>query len=177
MQIPTHLLAGWCAANCVRLNARQRLACMIASAIPDLDGVTLIAGREAYLRTHHVLGHNVSFAILSSLLLCAWTAWRFRLFLLYAFCFHLHLVMDYLGSGRGWPIYYAWPFSRWRIVNPHAWDLSSWQNYVAMGLFFLWAVGIAIVRKRTLIEYIVPELDHRLFSLRANSVVATERIR
>ena len=158
------MLCGWCVANCFRMNARQRFACVIASAIPDLDGVTLVAGRDAYLRTHHVLGHNFTFAILSSAALCLWTAWRWRLFWLYLICFHLHLVMDYFGSGKGWPIYYFWPFSRYRIINPNAWNLSSWQNYVAMGFFAVWSVFIAFRQRRLPTEYLVPEWDRRLFA-------------
>jgi hypothetical protein len=36
--------------------------------------------------------------------------------------FHLHLVMDFVGSGPGWGIYYFWPFSQWAADNMHYLD-------------------------------------------------------
>lgn len=166
MHIPTHMLSGWCVANCFSLTARQRMACVIAASCADLDGVTLIAGRDLYLRTHHVLGHSFGFAIVSAGLLCLWTAWRLRLFVLYLFCFHLHLIMDYFGSGRGWPIYYLWPFSWHKTINPNAWDLNGWQNFTAIGLLGVWTIVIAIVHRRTPFEYLVPRWDEQIFRKR-----------
>ena len=59
MHIPTHLMSGWCVGAALPLTARERVACMMAATLPDVDGVSLAFGREAYERWHHVIGHNV----------------------------------------------------------------------------------------------------------------------
>jgi hypothetical protein len=63
---------------------------------------------------------------------------RVGLVLLFLFCFHLHLLMDYYGSGPGWPIVYFWPLTDFKFVNWSAWELSSWQNQLAAGVL-LWS--------------------------------------
>ena len=71
MHIPTHILSGWCVANLLPLGPRERVFCMVAAAIPDLDGAGYIAGAHFYERYHHVLGHNLTFAVISALALTA----------------------------------------------------------------------------------------------------------
>ena len=94
MHIPTHILSGWCVANLLPLGPRERAVCVVAAAIPDLDGLGLLAvpfaGSHFYERYHHVLGHNLTFAVIACLA--------------YFALFHLHLLMDYYGSGPGWGI-------------------------------------------------------------------------
>jgi len=38
VHIPTHILSGWVIGNCFPLSPAQRLGCMIAATIPDVDG-------------------------------------------------------------------------------------------------------------------------------------------
>ncbi|MDB5324985.1 MAG: hypothetical protein JWM57_554, partial [Phycisphaerales bacterium] len=120
----------------------------------------------AYQRWHHVACHNLPFCIFASGVLAAIGqksfARRAAIFVLYAGLFHLHLLMDYFGSGQGWPIVYLWPFSDFRFVNWQAWELSSWQNTVAAGALLAITVAIAIVRKRTPLELLMPSLDTKL---------------
>ncbi|HEY8666799.1 MAG TPA: metal-dependent hydrolase [Tepidisphaeraceae bacterium] len=166
MHVPTHIMAGWCLANCLPLNARQRFGCMAASAIPDLDGVGIIFGMDsdAYQNFHHVLGHNLMFGLLTCGLLAVLSG-RFLLSIaVYLGMFHLHLLMDYYGSGPLWPIPYLWPSSHLRFVNPNAWDLYSWQNITIATALLLWTIAIAILRKRTPLEWIMPNLDRQLLS-------------
>jgi hypothetical protein len=109
VHIPTHILSGWCVANLLPLGPRERLFCMVAAAIPDLDGLGLLAapfaGPHFYERYHHVLGHNLTFAVVSAGVLTAFStgAWwrRAVAFAAYFALFHLHLLMDYYGRGRG----------------------------------------------------------------------------
>ena len=165
MHVPTHILAGWVAANCFPLTAGERLACMIVSAIPDLDGIGIVFGDDAYQRWYHVAGHNLPFAIISSTILVACTTRGRRIVpvgLLYIALFHLHLFMDYWGSGPGWPIVYLWPFSNFRIVNWQAWNLSSWQNTLIAGVLLLITIVIGFVKRRTPLEKLMPSLDAQL---------------
>ena len=166
MHIPTHILSGWVGGNAFPLRPGERLACMIAATIPDFDGVGIILGENAYQRWHHMACHNLPFCILASGILAAIgqksAARRAAMFVLYAGLFHLHLLMDYFGSGPGWPIVYLWPLSNFRFVNWQAWELSSWQNTVAAGVLLAITVAIAIVRKRTPLEVLMPSLDAKL---------------
>src|SRR4051794_38001618 len=100
MHVPTHILSGWCAANCFRLTARQRLFCMIAAAAPDLDGVGYIFGEATYQTYHHLLCHNVLFIVTVAVICTAFAITNRALtFVLCVACGHLHLLMDYFGSG------------------------------------------------------------------------------
>jgi hypothetical protein len=76
--------------------------------------------------------------------------------------YHLHLLMDYYGSGPGWGIPYFWPLSprEWRSEN--AWPFYSWQNITAFAALLLWTLWIARRFGRTPLEAIMPKLDRQL---------------
>jgi hypothetical protein len=167
MHIQTHILSGWCVGNLFPLNPRQRVACMIAAAIADVDGLGILVpgplGQRLYWDYHHVLAHNLPFGTLISVALVLWC--RRRWLLTFATClalFHLHLVMDYWGSGRDWCIDYLWPFGKVIFRNPYAWDLYSWQNMVAFGLLLFWTIAITRWQRRTPLELLMPSLDRDL---------------
>jgi hypothetical protein len=70
LQIPIHIMSGWCAANCLpRLSPRQRLMSMIAATVADLDGLSILGGQQAYWNWHHRVCHNLpfGFALISAL--------------------------------------------------------------------------------------------------------------
>lgn len=160
MHIPTHILSGWCVGNLFALSPGQRLCCMIAAAAADVDGVGIVFGEEAYWALHHKLGHNVFFGLLLSAgLTISSRRRRGGLFLLYLLLFHLHLLMDYFGSGPGWMIHYLWPADHRGWKTDLAWPLSSWQNYLAFGVLLAWTVLIARKRRRTPLEMLAPRLD------------------
>ena len=161
MHIPTHLMSGWCVANLFPLTARERLLCMAAGSVADLDGVTYLFGQEAYWDYHHVVCHNLLFSVLVAGAFAAFSTRRVLAFLVYLAAAHLHLVLDYYGSGPGWPIHYGWPAWGWTWNNPDAWEFTSWQNRAAAGAFLLWTIGIAVVCRRTPVELISPSLDAR----------------
>lgn len=120
MHIQTHIMSGWVAGNYLNLTPRQRGFCMIAASIADLDGLSILFGQNAYWTYHHLLCHGITFAVLFSLVF-AWLSPRpIRSFPIYLSLGHLHLLMDYYGSGPGWDIFYLYPFSRRAIFNPHA---------------------------------------------------------
>src|SRR6476619_5285133 len=101
VHVPTHIMSGWCVANAVRLTARERVFCMAAASLADVDGLSRAFGPDAYMDYHHVLGHNVTFAVgITVIFTCLATpAHRTRVFLLCLALTHLHLVLDYFGSG------------------------------------------------------------------------------
>ena len=162
MQLQTHLMCGWCLGNGFTLTARERFHCMLASIAPDIDGIGRIYSEDAFFTWHHVAAHNLVFAALISGTLAAFSTHRIKALILYFVFVHLHLLMDFLGSGPGWGIVYFWPFSKWSAINPYAWPFFSWENLSLAAVFFLWVLAIAIWDGRTPLEAIMPSLDRQL---------------
>ncbi len=166
MHLQTHALLGWNAGNLIpRFGARERFFCMAASLLPDLDGLSMIAGWEVYLDYHHVLGHNLLFIVVASTLLAWFSKPRILSFFTYLVLMHIHLLMDYFGSGEGWTISYFWPFSNHEFGTHLAWEFYSWQNLTAGGLMILWMLAIIVFQRRTPLEYPMPKLDKQLVEL------------
>jgi hypothetical protein len=163
MHVQTHILSGWCIGNYLSLTARQRLLCMIAASIPDLDGLSILGGQNAYWDYHHRLCHNLPFGVLACVVLALFSHRRLFMCVIYLTLFHLHLVMDYFGSGPGWGIYYFWPFSSWVADNRHvSWEFYSWQNITIAAVLVSWTILIAVRQGRTPLEALMPRLDRQL---------------
>jgi inner membrane protein len=163
MHVQTHVLSGWCLANLFPLSPRQRLGAMIAASAADLDGLGIVFGQEAYWRYHHTLGHNLLFGLVLSLILAMIAGRRVGVLFLYLNLFHLHLLMDFFGSGPGWPIAYLWPFSRQVWDNRHwSWAFYSWENISTAAVFVAWTVLIVRRKGRTPLEALMPNLDRQL---------------
>ena len=141
----------------------------LAGVLPDLDGLTLLAGQDLYGQWHHVLTHGFVSALVISGGLAAFARRKAAVFGLGLAAFHLHLWCDLLGSGPGWPLFYFWPFNREQWFWSGQWDLASWQNGL-IGLGATLAVlACALPYGRTAVE---------LFSLQADGkVVAALRQR
>lgn len=164
MHIPTHIMSGWCVASCFDLSPRERLGCMIAAAAPDLDGIGILIGGtdgDAYQLYHHLLGHNLLFVALVAITLATISTHGLKAFFLYVALGHLHLLMDYFGSGPGWGIAYFWPFSRRGFKTDLAWEFFSWQNLTAACALLIWTILIARRQGRTPVELITPDLDRK----------------
>lgn len=167
MHIPTHILSGWVVGNAVPgFTARERLFCMLAASLHDLDGLGIVFGERAYWALHHKLGHNVFVGVGMSLAFAAYSTRRTLAFLVYLACFHLHLLMDYFGSGPGWAIHYLWPASDRGWRTSLAWELTSWQNRVAFAVLLLITIAIAWRARRTPLERLAPRLDAKLVGQR-----------
>jgi len=162
MHVQTHIMSGWCIGNWLTLTPRERLCSMIATSVADLDGLGILFGQEAYWNYHHKLGHNLAFAVLLSLVLAAFSTRWFFAFVLYLGFTHLHLLLDYFGSGPGWPLYYLWPFSYYTFENRSAWEFYSWQNITTAAVLFVITLFVAIRGGRTPLEVIMPHLDQEL---------------
>lgn len=166
MHVQTHILSGWCVANALPLTPRQRLCAMIAATAPDLDGLTILGGWDAFREYHHMLCHNLVFCVLSAAILATISGRRLASFALYFTLAHLHLALDYYGSGPLWRIYYWWPFSKqgaWMWAD--AWEFFSWQNIGTFFALFAWTIYIAARHGRTPLERIMPSLDRQLVDL------------
>jgi hypothetical protein len=138
---------------------------MIAATFPDLDGLSRLAGQQAYWDWHHIVFHNLTAGLVVSVLLAAFSARRYLGLAVYFGLFHLHLVLDYFGSGPGWGFAYWWPFSRAEIYTWDFWEFYSWQNISAEFLFLGGTIFIAFRQKRTPLEVLMPSLDKQLVQL------------
>jgi hypothetical protein len=165
MHLQTHIMSGWCVGNVLPLNPRERLFCMMAAALADVDGISYVFGQETYWKYHHALGHNVTLGVLLAATMTAFSKRRLLVFPLYLALFHLHLVMDYYGSGPGWPLYYLWPWSQWKVVNHTTWEFYSWQNIGTAAALLVWTIAIAWRCRRTPLEVFMPGLDRQLVAL------------
>ncbi|HVY72167.1 MAG TPA: metal-dependent hydrolase, partial [Verrucomicrobiae bacterium] len=104
----THFLAGWTLANAARLKRRERWLVTLAGVIPDTDGLGLpveLLTRHSerphpwWSDYHHILGHNLLFAlIVTAGCHCLAHEQRALTALLAAASFHLHLLCDLVGA-------------------------------------------------------------------------------
>ena len=148
---------------------RDRVMVTVGGLLPDLDGLTLLAGEEWYGRWHHVLTHGVVAAVACTAALAGFARRRLAVFGLALAAFHLHLSCDLAGSGPGWPIHYVWPFSMHETMWSGQWNLASWQNSLIGLAATLTCLACALWRGRTPVE---------LFSLKGDAkVVATLKAR
>jgi inner membrane protein len=141
MHLQTHLLASWSVGAALPERRDRRLVAW-AGVLPDLDGLSVLWGVDAYGRWHHVLTHGLLAALATTALVALVARDRVRAALLALVAFHLHLALDLVGSGPGWVIVYLYPLSQGSIGGfPWAWELSSWPNL----LFTAALVGVSLV--------------------------------
>lgn len=138
MHPPTHLAISWIVGH--RLpELRDRRLVAWAGVIPDLDALSLLGGVGAYSEYHHVVTHNLVAGLVTTALAAAGAKQRWKVAALAFVTFHLHLICDWLGSGKDWPIVYLYPFTRHEFVTPYGWPLASPQNA------FVWLAAMAVV--------------------------------
>jgi hypothetical protein len=157
----THFLSGWVLASSVGLERRDRLLVTMAGIIPDVDGFGLpfevLTRSSAHPITwwsdyHHVVGHNVGFALLTGVAALLLSRRKRVTVALVLLSFHLHLLEDLVGArgpdGHQWPIPYLLPFSNWcQWAWKGQWALNAWPNFVltlfllGLTLYYAWKTG------------------------------------
>lgn len=156
----THFLVGWAVANAAPVPRRDRAFITFASVIPDLDGLGIvaeIATRESARQLtwwsdyHHLLGHNIGFALLVTFIFTALSKQKWPTVLLVFISFHLHLLGDLVGArgpdGDQWPVPYLQPFSSaLQLTWSGQWPLNGWPN--VMITFALIVASLALARAR-----------------------------
>jgi len=170
----THFLVSWAVAGASDLGRRERAAIALAGVAPDLDGLGIVPELLTRGSTHplpwfsdyhHVLGHNLGFAIVVTIAGFIFArAQRWKTALLVLLSFHLHLLGDVIGArgpdGFQWPISYLLPFShRLDIVWHGQWALNAWPNFVITGIGLIIMFVIARNRGYSPLEIISKRAD------------------
>lgn len=138
----THALIGWTVSQRVCTNRRDMAIVTIASIIPDLDGLGVLpdfitsgSGNPTtfYSDYHHILGHNITAAVVFSIFAALCAKEKFRVGICSLILYHLHLLCDILGSkgpdGYQWPIDYFYPFYRGLDLTwSGQWQVDAMQN-------------------------------------------------
>jgi len=164
MHPTTHILTGWCLAELTpNLTRREKATIVIGAAIPDLDGIGVIAElatRDSahpllwWSEYHHTVAHNLTFAVLYAtvavFIASARSGWMSFV------AVNLHFLGDVLGS-RGpddyqWPIPYLYPFRHDpQVVWSGQWYLNAWPNFaitaalIAITIVLAWRRGYSVV--------------------------------
>jgi inner membrane protein len=154
----THFFMGWAVANSVpSLTKRERAMVTWASVVPDVDGLGIVAEKLTqgsahplnwWSEYHHVLGHNIGFALVVTVLAAIFAERKFATPALVFISFHLHLLGDLVGArgpdGDQWPIPYLLPFSnRWQWTWSGQWALNAWPNFLITGVLIFGALMLA----------------------------------
>lgn len=157
----THFFMGWAVANAaLSLNRRERALVTLASVVPDLDGLGIVAERLTqnsahplnwWSDYHHVLGHNIGFALVITVVATIFARQKSKTSALVFLSFHLHLLADIVGArgpdGDQWPIPYLLPFSnKWHLTWSGQWTLNAWPNLVMTGALI--ALTVLLARRR-----------------------------
>jgi inner membrane protein len=158
VHVATHFLAGWLVGVApAQLSPRERGLIAFAGVAPDLDGLGIVVEQLSaswarplpwYSLYHHVLGHNLGFALVTTAIAFALSTRRALTASLVFAAFHLHLLCDLAGSrgsdGEQWPIPYLLPVSNAvQLTWSGQWTLSSWQNSTFTGILLLATVWAA----------------------------------
>lgn len=169
----THFLMGWVVANTANLDRKERAAVTIAGVVPDIDGLGTIVEKLTrgwdrpllwFSEYHHVLAHNLGFALLVAAASFMLATRRWKTAALVFVSFHLHLLGDLVG-GRGpdgyqWPIPYLLPFSNaWQWSWQGQWELNAWPNFVITIAALLVTFYLAWKRGYSPLEMISPFAD------------------
>ena len=173
----THFLLGWAVANSApSLTKRERAIVTWASVVPDLDGWGIVAEKLTrnsphpltwWSDYHHVLGHNIGFALVVAAFAAILAEQRIKTILLVLFSFHLHLFGDLIGArgpdGDQWPIPYLLPFSKHaQLIWSGQWALNAWPNFVITAVLIGITIALAWCRNFSPLE---------MFSVNADTAV------
>jgi inner membrane protein len=165
---------GWTVANSVpSLSKRERAMVTWASVVPDVDGLGIVAEKLTehsahplnwWSEYHHVLGHNLGFAIIVTVAAAIFAKRKFATARLVCLSFHLHLLADLVGArgpdGDQWPIPYLLPFSNaWQLTWSGQWALNAWQNFLITGALIVAALLLARCRGFSPLEIFSQKLD------------------
>ncbi|SRR5581483_89555 len=174
MNVIEHFFIGWCIASVSpALDRRERLIVTTAAVIPDIDGLGMLVEIPTrntnhpllwWTDYHHILAHNIGFAIVFTALAFAMARRRTLTAILSAVAFHSHILGDVVGArgpdGYQWPIPYLLPFSRTpELTWDGQWPLNGWQNFVITAIALVITFYVAWSRGYSPLGYVSERAD------------------
>jgi hypothetical protein len=141
----THIGLSWIVGAAAGVSRRDRWLVVLAGTLLDLDGAGILWGEDAYVAVHRAAGHSLLFGLLLVAAVMLRADAPLVTGALAALSFHLHLLLDLVGTG-GLPIRYFWPFSDRGWSYDGHWVLASWPNMAVMALTLL---GVLLLARRT----------------------------
>lgn len=144
----THIGQSWLVANLVPGSRKDRWLVILAGVALDLDGAGILWNDSAYRALHRAAGHGALAALVLIGLAVLAADRPLRTGALAALSFHLHLLLDVVGTG-GLPIRYWWPASDRGLTYDGHWRLASWQNALVMAFTALAVLTIALRSRRS----------------------------
>jgi hypothetical protein len=154
----THIAMSWALAHLAGLSRRDRGLVVLATIVPDFDGIGILWSDAVYEVAHRVIGHGIVAALAIVALAAAFAERRLVTAVLAAVSFHVHLFVDVVGTG-GAPIQYFWPFSDRVLWWSGHWSLGSWQNAVVTAGTAAAVLWIAWRHGRTPFEHVSLRVD------------------
>jgi hypothetical protein len=165
VHVISHFLTGWTVSLPLDCEPRDRGLIVFASISPDLDGLVvigdLVQGRaldscELFATYHHVLSHNLLFAVTASSVFGCLGRRKLVVGLMSLLAIHIHFLADLVGSagpdGSIWDIPYLLPFSNAGVLSVSwQWALNAWPNIgftiglVGVALYSAWKRGVSPV--------------------------------
>ncbi len=164
MMLPAHGGLGWFLAHTTSSNRCFRGAVFLAAVLPDIDGVSALFGQIAYVKYHHVLGHNFLFSLVVSFAAVYFCKeMRLKTFLFTQLAFYSHYFGDYFFTC--YSLQYLYPISSRSFSYSKSVWLGHPINFIFLGASVVLVIIIGIWYKRTPIEIISPELDKRIVNI------------
>lgn len=172
----THFLASWVIASFPQLARRDVALVSVAGVAPDVDGFgflpELLTRNSAhpidwFTSYHHVLAHNLPFAIVIAVGAFALARRRWLTAGLALLAVHLHFIMDLVGSrgpdGFNWSIPHLEPFSsKLQFAWSGQWALNSWPNMIITVGLLIFAGVRTIEIGRSPVEILSPAVDRQV---------------
>ena len=173
VQFHTHFFLGWLLPWRALDSRRDRVIVTLAGVAPDIDGIALLGGKEAFAKYHHVYTHHLAGALLAAAAGFAWGRRRWATAGFAAGAWLLHLFCDLVGAGEryedgtyAYPLPLLFPFSS-RPFDPFpwSWNLASWQNLLVMAAALLLAGRMALREGRTPVEVLSLRADRTVVAV------------
>ena len=160
MWIVGHAQVGWFLARAAKLESRDRRLVTACAVLPDLDGLTLLGGLDAYLAGHHVYLHNVLAIVLLPALALAFARRRVATGLAALGAVLLHLGSDGLGFLELRPL---WPFSRWVWwPNDFNYPMAFFGEVLVPLALLAWGLSVFRRERLSVLELISPRVDRAM---------------
>lgn len=161
MHIEAHAALGWVLGNAFGSDRKVRAYATIGAVLPDIDAIPYIFGPFYYGLLHHTFGHNIFLGVLFALYgRRRFKSWKVAS--LGAAVFTSHLITDAWLSN--WPLYLFWPFSERGYLPANSLELSSPVNTWLVYSTPLILALVALIWKRTPLEWVHPRLDQLFIS-------------